>query len=535
MKTVSKKLLSLLLVVLLLAAAVPFQAFASAAAAPEADAPDAEKYQVKVIIRNADGNGELGEVTLDATTEKPVTKEQIDKAVTGEVGKGYSITKYYKAAGSEELTLTENTDTLPEGVLEITVVVQSNTPPQPEPATYVTLHLDANGGTISSNSAATADLRFDLVNGKASVSNLPSASKGDDYKFVGWYTAEDKLVENGTELTADTTATAKYVLNTKNLLVKGVKTTELLEKAKLISEYNVALHTPLLDFVKGSDVVAAVQASVPAGYQLKNNNGSILWYNFSGNALTAQDQATDVAQTVLVKYEPKTFKITFKPNGGTVGTDSWNVTYDAKIGVDPTTGKSRTLPVATKTGDVFLGWFDENGVQYTADTVYKVNGDTVLTAKWQKESSVLLRIYLNNNKTTADRIVDITGKVTGNSVTQSEVEKIVKTYYQGSNMQLVGLFNDASWADYKAGNITKGDPNVTIQDDAKTTNVYVVVKNATNKPDSTNSTTKPATKPADKDNPKTGDTVMIYVASAAMAVAAVALIAVQLLRKKKQF
>ena len=102
-------------------------------------------------------------------------------------------------------------------------------------------------------------------------------------------------------------------------------------------------------------------------------------------------------------------------------------------------------------------------------------------------------------------------------------------------MQLVGLFNDASWADYKAGTITKGDPNVTIQDDAKTTNVYVVVKNATNKPDSTNSTTKPTTKPADKDNPKTGDTVMIYVASATMAVAAVALIAVQLLRKKKQF
>ena len=534
MKTVSKKLLSLLLVVLLLAAAVPFQAFATEAAAPEADAPEAEKYQVKVIIRNADGNGKLGEVTLDATTEKPVTKVQIDTAVTGKVGDDYSITKYYKAAGSEELTLTENTDTLPEGVLEITVVVQSNTPPQPDPVTYVTLHLDANGGTISSNSAATADLRFDLVNGEASVSNLPTASKSG-YTFDGWYTAEDKKIENGTKLTADTTATAKYVLNTKNLLVKGVKTTELLEKAKLISEYNVALNTPLLDFVKGSDVVAAVQASVPAGYQLKNNNGSILWYNFSGNALTAQDQATNVAQTVLVKYEPKTFKITFKPNGGTVGTDSWNVTYDAKIGVDPTTGKSRTLPIATKTGDVFLGWFDENGVQYTADTVYKVNGDTVLTAKWQKESSVLLRIYLNNNKTTADRIVDITGKVTGNSVTQSEVEKIVKTYYQGSNMQLVGLFNDASWADYKAGNITKGDPNVTIQDDAKTTNVYVVVKNATNKPDSTNSTTKPATKPADKDNPKTGDTVMIYVASAAMAVAAVALIAVQLLRKKKQF
>lgn len=532
MKTVSKKLLSLLLVVLLLAAAVPFQAFATEAAAPEADAPEAKNYKVNITIRVGDLKGtKLGEVPLDVSTEKPATKTRIDEAIAPKIS-GYTITKYYDAAGSEILTQTDTLEVADN--INITVCVESNTPPQPDPVTYVTLHLDANGGTISSNNAATADLRFDLVNGEASVSNLPTASKSG-YTFEGWYTAEDKKIENGHKLTADTTATAKYVLNTKNLLVKGVKTTEALENAKLISEYNVALNTPLLDFVKSADVIDAVQKSVPAGYQLKNNNGSILWYNFSGNALTSQDQATSVAQTVLVKYEPKTFKITFKPNGGTVGTDSWNVTYDAKIGVDPTTGKSRTLPVATKTGDVFLGWFDEKGVQYTADTVYKVNGDTVLTAKWQKESSVLLRIYLNNNKTTADRIVDITGKVTGNSVTQSEVEKIVKTYYQGSNMQLVGLFNDASWADYKAGNITKGDPNVTIQDDAKTTNVYVVVKNATNKPDSTNSTTKPATKPADKDNPKTGDTVMIYVASAAMAVAAVALIAVQLLRKKKQF
>ena len=521
MKTVSKKLLSLLLVVLLLAAAVPFQAFAT----------EATSYEVRVTIRNADGNGKLGEVTLKATTEAPVTKQQLDEAVQNKVGDGYTITKYYKAAGSEELTFVD--EKVPAEVKEATVVVASNTPAQPEPATYVTLTLDANGGTISSNNAATAEMRFDLVDGKATVANLPTASKSG-YTFLGWYTSADVKIENGTKLEADTAAAAKYELNTKNLLVKGVKTTEALENAKLISEYNVAVNTPLLDFVKSADVIAAVQGSVPAGYQLKNNNGSILWYNFSGNALTSQDQATSVAQTVLVKYEPKTFKITFKPNGGTVGTDSWNVTYDAKIGIDPTTGKSRTLPVATKTGDVFLGWFDDNGVQYTADTVYKVNGDTVLTAKWQKESSVLLRIYLNDNKTTADRIVDITGKVTGNSVTQSEVEKIVKTYYQGSNMQLVGLFNDASWADYKAGNITKGDPNVTIQDDAKTTNVYVVVKNATNKPDSTSSTTA-TTKPADKDNPKTGDTIMIYVASATMAVAAVALIAVQLLRKKKQF
>lgn len=59
MKTVSKKLLSLLLVVLLLAAAVPFQAFA-----------EGKPYQVKITIRD-EGGTDMGTVTIDTNTETP--------------------------------------------------------------------------------------------------------------------------------------------------------------------------------------------------------------------------------------------------------------------------------------------------------------------------------------------------------------------------------------------------------------------------------------------------------------------------------
>ena len=133
--------------------------------------------------------------------------------------------------------------------------------------------------------------------------------------------------------------------------------------------------------------------------------------------------------------------------------------------------------------------------------------------------------------------MDITGKVVGNSVSRTEVEAIVTKYYTGSSMKLVGLFSDATWASYKAGSTTEGTPNVTIQEDVKTTNVYVVVKNATNKPNSSTSTTSTtaATKPADKDNPKTGDSMLIYTASAVMIVAAAALVVIQVLRKKRTF
>ena len=154
--------------------------------------------------------------------------------------------------------------------------------------------------------------------------------------------------------------------------------------------------------------------------------------------------------------------------------------------------------------------------------------------RWQNEALVLLRIYRDDKTSTPDRIVDITGKVVGNSVSQTEVEKIVKNYYSGSNMKLVGLFTDATWAEYKAGTVTKGDPNVTIQETAKT-NIHVVVKNASNSTTSTTSPTTATTKPADKDNPKTGDSMLIYTASAVMIVAAAALVVIQVLRKKRTF
>ena len=509
MKTVSKKLLSLLLVVLLLAAAVPFQAFA-------------ETYDLKIVIREGDAHGtEKGEVTL--RLDNPVTKTQINDAVIGEVGSGYTITHYYEAAGSTELT---NFETLDSAYTEILVVVTPNT--SSEETDIINLTLDAGAGKISGMDANKTIIPLAKNSeGKAQVGKLPTAEQ-NGYKFLGWFVG-DKQIENGYILDADTTATAKYELLTKNILVKGVKTTESKENAKLISEYNAAINQSLLAFLNGSDVVAAVQASVPTGYSLKTNNGAVLWYNFnSGDQLTGQEQVTSTAQTILVKYEPKTFTLYFQANGGTVSPTNKSVTYDAKVG---------TLPTPTKSGDVFMGWFDEAGNQYTADTVYKVDGNTTLTARWQNEALVLLRIYRDNKTSTPDRIVDITGKVVGNSVSQTEVEKIVKNYYSGSNMKLVGLFTDATWAEYKAGTVTKGDPNVTIQETAKT-NIHVVVKNASNSNNSTTSTTSPTTattKPADKDNPKTGDSMLIYTASAVMIVAAAALVVIQVLRKKRTF
>ena len=515
MKTVSKKLLSLLLVVLLLAAAVPFQAFAETV--------------IDVVVNDEDGHW-LGTGHINSDGVNAITKTQIDDAANAELAKHegtYVILAYYQAGGSTALTFDAD-GKLQGNVESIVVVAKSNTIP---PVTGRKLTLDGNGGNIDGYGARAEITVVANTEGKYIITTLPTASK-TGYTFKGWFSAGGDRYEVGSEITSEggLELIAQYELITKNIKVKGVKTTQSAERAWLITEFNATPDQNLLTFLR-NNATTSVENATPEGYQLKKSGDSILWYNYNGSTtLSDQLQVTSAAQEVLVKYEPKTFTLYFQVGtGASVDPTSKSVTYDSKVG---------TLPTPKKSGEVFMGWFDSEGVQYTSETVYKVNGNTTLTARWQSESSVLLRIYLSPNTSTPDRIVDITGKVASNSVGRTEVESLVTKYYTGSNMKLIGLFSDATWASYKAGSITEGTPNVTIQEDAKTTNVHVVVTGATNKPNSNNnssSSTTATTKPADKDNPKTGDSMLIYAASAVMIVAAAALVTVQVLRKKRTY
>ena len=161
MKTVSKKLLSLLLVVLLLAAAVPFQAFADTT--------------VQVVI-NDDTAKWLGTANITTDGVNPITKTQLDAAINAELAKKpetYIILKYYKAAGSEELSF-DSDGKLVGKVTSITVVCKSNTIP---PVTGVKVALDGNGGSISGYGSS-AELTVEKsADGRYLLPALPTASK----------------------------------------------------------------------------------------------------------------------------------------------------------------------------------------------------------------------------------------------------------------------------------------------------------------------------------------------------------------------
>lgn len=387
-------------------------------------------------------------------------------------------------------------------------------------AATCTVTLDANGGTMDGNATATRNVE----SGKQ-VGTLPTPTR-EGYNFLGWYTAKEggSLVEAGTIINADQTIYAQWSLKTKVVLVKAV-VSENINGAYTIKTLNLAEETNLLNYLKSN-----VNSTLPAmtGYSIVGDGeGNAYWWYYNGERLLiAQDNELQEAETVYVKYKANDYTLYFNANGGKCDTTSKTVTYDAKVG---------TLPTPTKEGEVFMGWYDEDGNKYTSDTVYKVAGDTTLYAKWTDEAFVLLKIYTGGSTASADRIVDLTGYIVDSKVTMDTVTSIVKSFYSvqtGYELKIEGLYTDETWADYKNNSSKAGTPTVQIVD-GELTYIYVMVSavktsgtttGGTNTGGTTSGGTNADTN-ADPSNPKTSDDSMIVMSMTMMVLTAAAFVA----------
>ena len=83
--------------------------------------------------------------------------------------------------------------------------------------------------------------------------------------------------------------------------------------------------------------------------------------------------------TLTAKWTQNTYTVTFDANGGSVDPTSKTVTFDEPYG---------ELPVPTRTGYDFLGWFTaaEDGDQVTANTTVTATADHTLYAQWEKKT-----------------------------------------------------------------------------------------------------------------------------------------------------
>lgn len=103
------------------------------------------------------------------------------------------------------------------------------------------------------------------------------------------------------------------------------------------------------------------------------------WTDADGNAVTAETVYTTAGDTTLTaQWIAAKYTITLDTADGKPS-ETIEATYDSPIG---------ELPTPVRDGYTFEGWYDADGNLVTAETVYKIAGDTKLTAKWSKNAVV---------------------------------------------------------------------------------------------------------------------------------------------------
>ncbi len=538
MKTVSKKLLSLLLVAVLLVSAIPFQAFAADGSEPEITATtEAETTATTEAETTATTEAETTAPMTQTFTETETVAAPQPESHSGTgthvpTGFMYNATHHWQECPNENCVLNQGgqktpingliphkyvngvcecgaswdncphttTQTIPntgkaatclESGLkdkevcslcgkELQQVVIPATGHDFDPATgkcrncpevqyngqEVDLTLNANGGTI--NGAAAIQIK--VKNGQAVAYSENPTRPG--FTFVCWNTQQDgtgvnvnrNQIYDGTY----TTLYAKWSTVTYQLVVRRVLNGNISDPKTIVTE-NVPAGTPLLEYLM-QNVYSAVdrELKLTPGFTWQPD----FWRDYSGRQQSiTQSDCMNQAQTVYVNFVSTQYKLYFNTNGGTMTTSpTKEVYFGSAVG---------TLPVPTLKGKVFMGWVDANGVEYTATTVYRVAGDTTLTAKWQDEATVLLYIYINGSFATCDRMIAIDGLVKNNNLSRTDVYREIARHYVPASgyLNIAGLFDEYGWDSYRANTSKPGVETIQI-DDSRINRIYVMVTNA---------------------------------------------------------
>ena len=254
----------------------------------------------------------------------------------------------------------------------------------------VTVTFDANGGQCDTTSLA--------VTSGETVSALPTPVR-EGFDFLGWFD------ENGGEFTAETAVTADITVTAKwTSESSGGETDQPTAAFSLSSDvnyppkYHIAntsykLYGTITSLcgnmttVKGGifdtdgKMVYGTTVSVNATtFNISQIDNYIAFRNLGVGKYYYRITATNDCGTYdVINYffnavteVPTFFTVTFDANGGQCDTTSLEIISGETVSA---------LPTPVREGFDFLGWFDENGGEFTAETA--VTADITVTAKWE--------------------------------------------------------------------------------------------------------------------------------------------------------
>lgn len=573
MKTLSKKLLSLLLVAVMLVAAMPFAAFADGT-----DTQNTTVYTIKTLYINVDGNKRVETLTIDCPASEGERREY-----SGETAKQRAATLLEKNPDVAEKYKDKEVASVvvnpQQGAASISYMTPAK-PTDPVPVTYTVKVVGDATATGSKQIAAPTEADF-TTNYGAVIAALNNAGLGDYTNADNWtITKIEKddtahviivTVEKKVAPTTPSTEPAKDVTYTVKLTVDGVAQTDktltykdgavadLSSWDKVMKEIGMdASKYDMVSFTNVNNVItlslktkapsattvnitlingnsqstqtvevgkyysdyaafnpAAQDGRTPESLKIESNNGTTRFVNVNTKTDSGKILATDTKVTIQWKAADR--QIRFYTDS-TLGKIYKTLTvYSGKaIGELPTEVNGKAVEYWTVWGSRI---YTTTTYDWTADYVDAVPHFAGETGK------VYLEVYVNGNRTSKYAQVDITHKLQDGVIYRDTLLDTIRSATKNNSLKLSSvsyLFNESEWSQY-VRNVNNTTTNTKIQigtDSQDARYVYVMVNGVT-------------TKTTDPSNPKTGDSAKLGVATAVLAVAVVGFGAVIVVNKKK--
>ena len=573
MKTLSKKLLSLLLVAVMLVAAMPFAAFADGT-----DTQNTTVYTIKTLYINVDGNKRVETLTIDCPASEGERREY-----SGETAKQLAATLLEKnpdvAEKYKDKEIASVVVNPQQGAASISYMTPAK-PTDPVPVTYTVKVVGDATATGSKQIAAPTEADF-TTNYGAVIAALNNAGLGDYTNADNWtITKIEKddtahviivTVEKKVAPTTPSTEPAKDVTYTVKLTVDGVTQTDktltykdgavadLSSWDKVMKEIGMdASKYDMVSFTNVNNVItlslktkapsattvnitlingnsqstqtvevgkyysdyaafnpAAQDGRTPESLKIESNNGTTRFVNVNTKTDSGKILGTDTKVTIQWKAADR--QIRFYTDS-TLGKIYKTLTvYSGKaIGELPTEVNGKAVEYWTVWGSRI---YTTTTYDWTADYVDAVPHFAGETGK------VYLEVYVNGNRTSKYAQVDITHKLQDGVIYRDTLLDTIRSATKNNSLKLSSvsyLFNESEWSQY-VRNVNNTTTNTKIQigtDSQDARYVYVMVNGVT-------------TKTTDPSNPKTGDSAKLGVAAAVLAVAVVGFGAVIVVNKKK--
>lgn len=209
---------------------------------------------------------------------------------------------------------------------------------------------DSDDRTIQCEYKSETDLDYMSINMIRKSLSLPEEPKKEGYLFDGWYMGAgqncgvDCVAYAGEQITAEMQFHAHWRANTFTVTFDSAG-------GSAVNSQTVEFNT-------------AVSLSTPyrPKYAFKG------WFLPDGTQYINQPVTTNI--TLTAHWERNEFSVTFDADGGSTSVSETTVLL----------GNSISLPTATKTGFIFMGWFLSDGTEYTNQSVTE---DIRLIAYWE--------------------------------------------------------------------------------------------------------------------------------------------------------